>query len=62
MVARHQAGDRPQQGEGPDHPPLAHLISEYCTMYANKVFGGVLYVCVFTIFTQSVILLRQEDD
>ena len=61
MVARHQAGDRPQQGEGPDHPPPARLISEHCTMYTNKVFGEVFYVC-FTFFTQSVILLRQEDD
>ena len=62
VVARHQTGDRPQQGEGPDHPPPARLISEQCTMCANKVFGGVFYVCVFTFFTQSVILLRQEDD
>ena len=50
MVARHQTGDRPQQGEGPDHPPPARLISEQCTMCANKVFGRVLYVCVFYIF------------
>ena len=25
VVARHQAGDRPQQGEGPVHPSRARL-------------------------------------